>query len=100
MDFYSCSVGSVAISPSSSTVGFSIKLTPPPPGEWGGAYLVQTFLRGGKLKTGGLFNLEKTIAPVFHKELEYKVQNLKNKKVGGHAESDPSWISPHKVLQS
>ena len=55
---------------------------------------------GSLIKTGGLFNLEKTIAPVFRKELEYKVQNLKNKKVGGHAESDPSWISPHEVLQS
>ena len=52
------------------------------------------------IKTGGLFNLEKTIAPVFHKELEYKVQNLTNKKVGGRAESDPSLISPHEVLQS
>ena len=55
---------------------------------------------GSLIKTGGLFNLEKTIAPIFRKELEYKVQNLKNKKVGGHAESDPSWISPHEVLQS
>ena len=47
LDLYICSVGSVTISPSSSTVGSSIKLSPP--GEGGGAYLVQTFLRGGEL---------------------------------------------------
>ena len=46
---------------------------------------------------------------VLHKELEYKVEKLKNKKVGGHAAGDqnknpnfqlinkPSLISPHKV---
>ena len=39
------------------------------------------FERGG----GGLFNLEKTMVSVLHKELEYKVEQLKNKKVGGHA---------------
>ena len=55
---------------------------------------------GTLIKIGGVFNREKTIAPVFHKELEYKVQNFKNKKVGGHAESDPSLISPYEVLQS
>ena len=49
LDFYSCSVGSVAISPSSSNVGSSIKLSPPPPPVGGGAYLVKTFLSGGKL---------------------------------------------------
>ena len=44
-----------------------------------------------------------------HKELEYKVEKLKSKAVGGHAAEDqkqiqlvrkPSWISPHEVLQS
>ena len=34
---------------------------------------------------GGLFNLEKTMVSVLHKELEYKVEKLENKKVGGHA---------------
>ena len=43
---------------------------------WGG---------GGLIETGGLFNLEKTVVSVLHKELEYKVEELKNKKVGGHA---------------
>ena len=49
---------------------------------------------------------------VLHKELEYKVGKLKNKKVGGHAAEDqnqiwnfqsvnkPSRISPHEVFQS
>ena len=31
-------------------------------------------------ETGGLFNLETTMVSVFHKELEYKVNALKNKK--------------------
>ena len=43
---------------------------------WGGGWLIET---------GGLFNLEKTVVSVLHKELEYKVEKLKNKKVGGHA---------------
>ena len=34
---------------------------------------------------GSLFHLEKTMVSVLHKELEYKVEKLKNKKVGGHA---------------
>ena len=56
----------------------SIK-TPPPP-HWE-AYLFHAHLRAG----GGLFNLEKMMVSVLHKELEYKVENLKYKKVGGHA---------------
>ena len=41
---------------------------------------------------------------VLHKELGYKVEKLKNKKVGGHAAKDQnqiqtSVISPHGVLQ-
>ena len=40
---------------------------------------------GGLTETGGLFNLEKTVVSVLHKELEHKVEELKNKKVGGHA---------------
>ena len=65
----------------------SIKL---PGGE---AYLLKAYLRGwinsdrGLIWEGGggLFNLEKTMVSVLHKELEYKVEQLKNKKVGGHA---------------
>ena len=44
---------------------------------------------------------------VLHKELEYKVEKLNYKKVGGHAAEDqnqvvnkPARISPHEVLQS
>ena len=41
---------------------------------------------GGLFKRGrGLFDLEKTMVSVLHKELEYKMDNLKYKKVGGHA---------------
>ena len=54
---------------------------------------------------GGLFNLEKTMVSVPHKELGYKVAKLKFKKVGGHAAEDLpiqlvnklSQISPHQV---
>ena len=37
---------------------------------------------------GGLYNLEKTIVSVVHKELGYKVEKLKYKRVGGHAAKD------------
>ena len=43
---------------------------------------------------------------VLHKELEYKVENLNYKKVGGHAAELPGWIShrsrisSYEVLQS
>ena len=43
------------------------------------AYLFQAYLRGGGL----LSNLENTMVSVFPKELEYKVEKLKHKKVGG-----------------
>ena len=42
-------------------------------------------MRGGR----GLFNLEMTMVSVLHKELEYKVEMLKNKKGGGHVAEDP-----------
>ena len=47
-----------------------------------GAYLFQAHLEGGGglIETGGLFNLETTMVSVLHKELEYKVENLKYKK--------------------
>ena len=41
---------------------------------------------------GGLFNLEKTMVLVLHKELEYKVEKLKYKKVGGHEAKDQNQI--------
>ena len=52
--------------------------------EWSiklpGAYLFQTHLRGSLMKSGDLFNLAKTMVSVVHKELEYKVDKLENKK--------------------
>ena len=63
-------------------------IKPPSPG----AYLFQAHLRrslietGGIFKREGLFNLEKTTVSVLHKELEYKVEKLKYKKVGDAAE--------------
>ena len=41
---------------------------------------------------GGLFNLDTTMVSVLHKELEYKVEKLKYKKVGGHAAEDQNQI--------
>ena len=66
----------------------------------GGAYLFEAYLRGlidrdrGGYLRGGvcLFNLEKTMVSVLHKELEYKVKKLKNKKVGGHSAEDQNQI--------
>ena len=62
---------------------------------------------GGLFERGGLFNLEMTMVSVLHKELEYKVEKLKNKKGGGSKSNanfqlvnKPSRISPHEVLQS
>ena len=47
---------------------------------------------GDLLEMGGLFNLEKTMASVLHKELEQKVEKLKNKRDGGHAAEDQNQI--------
>ena len=41
---------------------------------------------------GGLFNVEKTIVSVLHKELEYKEEKLEYSKVGGHAAEDQNQI--------
>ena len=49
-----------------------------------GLFISSPFERGLQ-RDGGLFNLEKTMVSVLHKELEYKVEKLKYKKVGGHA---------------
>ena len=40
-------------------------------------YLFQVILGGGVFERGDLFNLEKTMVSVLHKELEYKVEKLK-----------------------
>ena len=47
---------------------------------------------GDLLEMGGLFNLEKSMASVLHKELEQKVEKLKNKRDGGHAAEDQNQI--------
>ena len=39
-----------------------------------------------------LINLEKTLVSILHKELEYKVEKLKNKNFGGHAAEDQNQI--------
>ena len=89
----------------------------------GGGLIISSPLKGGDLietkgssdKGGGLFNLEKTMVSVtmvsvLHKDLEYKADTLKYKKVGAlevmHPRirikfeisvSKPSRISPHEV---
>ena len=56
-------------------------------------FISSPFEGGGCLfEGGGLFNLEKTMVSVLHKELEYKVKKLENKKVGGHAAEDQNKI--------
>ena len=72
----------------------SFKLPPPPLG----VYLFKAYFRGrlietgGLFKRGGLFKLETTMVSVLHKELAYKVEKLKHKKVGGHAADDQNQI--------
>ena len=64
-------------------------------------------MKGG----GSLFNLAKKMVSVLHKELECKVEKLKNKKskvmrpkiknnLNFQVVKKPSWISLRKVLQS
>ena len=53
-------------------------------GPWGSREF-QGHLRGGLIETGGLSKLENMMVSVLRKELEYKVEKLKYKKVGGHA---------------
>jgi len=61
-------------------------LSPP-----GGLFSSSPFERGLN-RDGGVFNLEKMMVSVVHKELEYKVEKLKYKKVGGHAAKDQNQI--------
>ena len=51
-----------------------------PPG--GLIYFISSPFERGLHRDRGLFNLEKTMVSVLHEELEYKVENLKYKKVG------------------
>ena len=53
--------------------------------------LIET--RGLFERGGGVFNLEKTVVSVLHKELEYKVEKLRNQKVGGDAAEDQNQIA-------
>ena len=47
-----------------------------------GAYLFQTHLKGECLiEARGVLNLANTMVSVLHKGLEYKVENLSNKKL-------------------
>ena len=56
----------------------------------GGSYLFQSHLGGGG---GGLFNLEKMMVSVLHKELQYNTIWKKLKyKVGDHAAEDHNEI--------
>ena len=57
----------------------------------GGGGLIET-RDGGFIWEGALFNLEMTMVSVHHKELKYKVEKLKNKKVGGHATEEQNQI--------
>ena len=70
-----------------------------PLGRGGGLVISRPFVGGGGLieagdllEMGDLFNLEKTMASVLHKELEQKVEKLKNKRDGGHAAEDQNQI--------
>ena len=45
----------------------------------GGFFNISSAFEGGR--GGGLFNLEKTMVLVLHKELEHKVEKLKYKKL-------------------
>ena len=54
-----------------------------------GEGLIET---GGLFEGGGLFNLEKVLVTLLHKELEYKAEKHKYKKVGGHAAEDHNQI--------
>ena len=61
------------------------------------AYLFQAHLREGGggweiIWEGELSNLENTMVSVLHEELKYKVEELKNKKVGGHEAKDQNQI--------
>ena len=68
----------------------------PPEGGGGGYFFKPTW--GGLIETeliweeGALLQLEKTMVSVLRKELEYKVEKLKYKKVEHHAAEDQNQI--------
>ena len=66
-------------------------LSPP-----GGGVIISNPFEGG-LNRDGLFKLEKTMVSVLHKNLEYKVQTLKNKKFEVMQPRIKNKSSPHKV---
>ena len=66
-----------------------IYFTPILGGGGGGGGLIE---KKGLFERGGLFNLEKTMVSVLHTELEYKVEKLKYKEVGGYAAKDQNQI--------
>ena len=55
-----------------------LTINPIKPLGGGGQGLIEI---GGYLRDGGLFNVEKTMVSVLHKELEYKVEKLKYKRL-------------------
>ena len=58
-----------------------------------GGLFISSPVEGGLNRDGGLYNLGKTMVPVLHKEfIEYKVEKLENKKVGGNAGEDQNQI--------
>ena len=62
-------------------------------GKGGGGLFISSLLRGGLFERGGhIFNLEKSVVSVVHKNQEYKVEKLKYKKVGGLAAEDQKQI--------
>ena len=56
---------------------------------FGGEHLIEM---GGLFNRGSLFNVEKTMVSLLHKELKYKVEKLKYEKAGGHAARDQNQI--------
>ena len=60
-----------------------------PIGEGGG--FIETG-GGGLFERRGLFHLERTMVSVLHKELDYKAEKVKYKKVGCHGAKDQNQI--------
>ena len=64
----------------------------------GGGLFISSLFKGGLIEMrglferGGVFNLEKRMVSVLHKNLKYKVEKLKYKKVGGLAAEDQKQI--------
>lgn len=63
-----------------------------PPGFIYFKSLVGGLIETGGYLIGGLFNLENTMLSALHKDPEYKMEKLKNKKVGSHSAQDQNQI--------